>query len=113
MATSPPPRFTPAASELQPKKPTAVRRTSSVTDEDRENAMKVRKNAFKNNGGMFFNETAFDCPVMTPFKRDRSRGHCSLFLRRLWLSSVGLFHRIRKSLCAVVTAWSDLLRPTL
>lgn len=62
------PRFLPAASDLQPKKPTAVRRTSSVTDEDRENAIKVRKNAFKNNGGMFFYETAFDCLVMAPFK---------------------------------------------
>ncbi|KAH9000717.1 hypothetical protein EDB86DRAFT_3242455 [Lactarius hatsudake] len=33
-----------------PKKPAAVRRTSSVTDEDRENALKVRKNALKSNG---------------------------------------------------------------
>ena len=41
---------------------------SSVTDEDRENAIKIRKNAFKNNGGMFFYETAFDCPIITPFK---------------------------------------------
>ncbi|KAI0258567.1 hypothetical protein BC834DRAFT_835282 [Gloeopeniophorella convolvens] len=30
-----------------PKKPIVVRRTSSVTDEDRENALKVRKNALK------------------------------------------------------------------
>lgn len=33
-----------------------MRRTSSVTDEDRENALKVRKNAFKSDGGMFFSE---------------------------------------------------------
>jgi hypothetical protein len=33
-----------------PKKPAAVRRTSSVTDEDRENAIKVRKNALKGDG---------------------------------------------------------------
>ncbi|KAI9459233.1 hypothetical protein BJY52DRAFT_1223224 [Lactarius psammicola] len=33
-----------------PKKPAVVRRTSSVTDEDRENAIKVRKNALKSNG---------------------------------------------------------------
>ncbi|KAI0305100.1 hypothetical protein B0F90DRAFT_1808952 [Multifurca ochricompacta] len=32
-------------SKTRPKKPTAVHRTSSVTDEDRENAIKVRKNA--------------------------------------------------------------------
>jgi len=38
------------ASQLQPEKPTPVRRTSSVTDEDRENAIKVRKNALKSNG---------------------------------------------------------------
>ncbi|KAF8480091.1 hypothetical protein DFH94DRAFT_740247, partial [Russula ochroleuca] len=46
------------ASELQPNKPTAVRRTSSVTDEDRENAIKVRKNAFKSNGGIDLVEIA-------------------------------------------------------
>ncbi len=46
--------FIPAAPELHAKKPTVVRRTSSVTDEDRENALKVRKNALKSNGGMFF-----------------------------------------------------------
>ncbi|KAF8273652.1 hypothetical protein EI94DRAFT_1676273 [Lactarius quietus] len=33
-----------------PKKPAAVRRTSSVTDEDRENALKVRQNALKSKG---------------------------------------------------------------
>jgi hypothetical protein len=32
------------------KKPAAVRRMSSVTDEDRENAIKVRQNALKSNG---------------------------------------------------------------
>lgn len=58
MATSPPSLFSLAASDL-PKKPTAVRRTSSVTDEDRENAIKVRKDALKINGGMFFYETPF------------------------------------------------------
>jgi len=33
-----------------PTKPAAVRRTSSVTDEDRANAIKVRKNALKSDG---------------------------------------------------------------
>ncbi|KAI0061132.1 hypothetical protein BV25DRAFT_1839181 [Artomyces pyxidatus] len=32
------------------QKPSVIRRTSSVTEEDRENAMKVRKNALKDNG---------------------------------------------------------------
>ncbi len=41
-----------AAPKPTPKKPAAVRRTSSVTDEDRENAIKVRKNALKSNGSM-------------------------------------------------------------
>jgi len=38
------------ASKLQPNKPTPVRRTSNVTDEDRENAIKIRTNALKSNG---------------------------------------------------------------
>jgi len=38
------------APNSQPKKSAPVRRTSSVTDEDRENALKIRKNALKNNG---------------------------------------------------------------
>jgi hypothetical protein len=38
-----------------------VRRTSSITDEDRENALKVRKNALKGNGGMFFHGTPLVC----------------------------------------------------
>ena len=42
----------PAAPDSQSKKPTPARRTSSVTDEDRENALKIRTNALKN-GGMF------------------------------------------------------------
>jgi hypothetical protein len=74
-----------------------VRRTSSVTDEDRENAIKVRKNAFKSNGGMFLYETPFVCPVMTPFQRDRPRRDCSLFRRCLWLFLPG---RRGKLLCA-------------
>jgi hypothetical protein len=41
-----------AISAPAPKKPAAVRRTSSVTDEDRENALKVRQNALKNNDSM-------------------------------------------------------------
>ena len=43
----------PAAPNSQPKKPAPARRTSSVTDEDRENALKIRKNALKSNGGTF------------------------------------------------------------
>jgi hypothetical protein len=44
----------PADSQEPPKleKPAVVRRVSSITEEDRENALKVRKNALKNNGGM-------------------------------------------------------------
>jgi hypothetical protein len=42
----------PAAPKSPPKKPAVVRRTSSVTEEDRENAIKIRKNALKSNGGM-------------------------------------------------------------
>jgi len=38
------------ASNSQPKKSPVVRRTSSVTDEDLENAIKIRKNALKSNG---------------------------------------------------------------
>jgi len=34
----------------EPQQKPIVRRTSSVTDEDRENALKVRKNALKSNG---------------------------------------------------------------
>ena len=89
-----------AASELQAKKATVIRRTSSVTDEDRENAIKVRKNALKSNGGMFF------CGIV-PFlfcddaiSRGRPRGHRSLFRRRLWLSPFGICYRIRTLLCA-------------
>jgi hypothetical protein len=41
-----------AISAPTPKKPAAVRRTSSVTDEDRENALKIRKNALKSDGSM-------------------------------------------------------------
>ena len=43
-----------AAPDPTSKKPAAVRRTSNVTDQDRENAIKVRKNALKSDGGMFF-----------------------------------------------------------
>ena len=43
----------PTAPNSQPKKAVPARRTSSVTDEDRENALKIRKNALKSNGGMF------------------------------------------------------------
>jgi hypothetical protein len=59
----------PAASQPPPKTPAVVRRTSSVTEEDRENALKIRKNALKSNGGMFFYETPLSFyPVMTtPF----------------------------------------------
>ncbi len=39
-----------AAPKLQPKKPATVRRTSSVTNEDRQNAIKIRKIALKSNG---------------------------------------------------------------
>ncbi|KAH9973990.1 hypothetical protein BGW80DRAFT_197017 [Lactifluus volemus] len=39
-----------AAPNQRAKKSTAMRRTSSVTDEDRENAIKIRKNALKSNG---------------------------------------------------------------
>ena len=42
-----------AAPKPQPKKPATVRRTSSVTDEDLENAIKIRKIALKSNGGTF------------------------------------------------------------
>jgi len=38
------------APKPQPKEPATVRRTSSVTDEDRENAIKIRKIALKSNG---------------------------------------------------------------
>ena len=81
-----------------------MRRTSSVTEEDRENALKVRKNAFKSNGGMFFYETSFVYPVMmTPFQRNRPLGHRSLLSRRIQLSHQGERHHVehfRKSLCA-------------
>ncbi|KAI0251880.1 hypothetical protein BJV78DRAFT_395720 [Lactifluus subvellereus] len=40
------------ASKQRPNKPAAARRTSSVTDEDREEAIKIRKNALKSNGGI-------------------------------------------------------------
>ncbi|THH21415.1 hypothetical protein EW146_g121, partial [Bondarzewia mesenterica] len=36
--------------EEKKSSPVMVRRTSSVTEEDRENALKVRKNALKSNG---------------------------------------------------------------
>lgn len=64
-----------AASQPAPKIPAVVRRTSSVTEEDRENALKVRKNALKSNGSMFFYETPFIYPVkMTPLpKQSTSR----------------------------------------
>lgn len=66
VATSPS-IFFPAATKLQAKEPAVVRRTSSVTDEDRENAMKVRKNAFKINGSTFSYETfPLSVPLMTP-----------------------------------------------
>jgi hypothetical protein len=42
----------PIAPNQRAKKSIAMRRTSSVTDEDRENAIKIRKNALKSNGGM-------------------------------------------------------------
>jgi hypothetical protein len=51
--------FLPTDSKPPPEKPVVARRTSSFTDEDRENALKVRKNALKSNGGMFFYETPF------------------------------------------------------
>ena len=44
--------FIPSDSQQQPKKPAVVRRASSITEEDRENALKVRKMALKSNGGM-------------------------------------------------------------
>ncbi|KAI0292851.1 hypothetical protein BC826DRAFT_894161, partial [Russula brevipes] len=40
------------------QKPAPVRRMSSLTDEDRENAINVRKNAFKNKGGIDLVEIA-------------------------------------------------------
>lgn len=104
--------FIPAASQPPPKKPaTVVRRTSSVTEEDRENALKVRKNALKSNGGMFFHEIPFVYPVMmTPFQRHRPLGHRSLFRRCLRLSPQGERYHVehfRKSLCATAqfTPW--------
>jgi len=42
----------------KPEKPAPVRRMSSLTDEDRENAINVRKNAFKNKGGIDLVEIA-------------------------------------------------------
>jgi hypothetical protein len=40
----------PAASKSQPKKPAVARRASSITEEDRENAIKIRQNALSNGG---------------------------------------------------------------
>jgi hypothetical protein len=46
------------ASQPPPKIPAVVRRASSVTDEDRENALKVRKNALKSNGEIDLSDIA-------------------------------------------------------
>ncbi|KAH9993324.1 hypothetical protein BJV74DRAFT_962225 [Russula compacta] len=56
----------PGAPNPQPQKAVAVRRTSSVTDEDRENAIKIRKNAL--NGGAFPLWWKTKCVMMTPFQ---------------------------------------------
>lgn len=45
-----------------------MRRTSSITDEDRENAIKIRKNALKSNGGAFPLWRKTVCVMMTPFQ---------------------------------------------
>jgi hypothetical protein len=95
--------FIPTDSKPPPEKPVVARRTSSFTDEDRENALKVRKNALKSNGGMFFYETpSFIFVMTTPYQRDRPLGHRSLFRRRLLLSHQRERHvqHFRKSLCA-------------
>jgi hypothetical protein len=114
--------FIPAASQPSSEKPAVVRRTSSVTDEDRENAIKIRQNAFKSNrdGRMFFPRDSLSFILMTPFQRDRPRGHRSLFLRRLRLSHRGERYHVEhfgKSLCATpndsVALDLTLLRRTL
>lgn len=49
--------FVSAASQPPPKILAVVHRTSSITGEDRENALEVYKNALKSKGSTFFYET--------------------------------------------------------
>jgi hypothetical protein len=57
--------FIPTASQPPPKIPAVVHRTSSITNEDHENAVlsksEVHKDAFKSNGCMFFYKTSVSC----------------------------------------------------
>jgi len=47
-----------ADSQQQPKKPAVVRRASSITEEDRENALKVRKMALERNSEIDLSDIA-------------------------------------------------------
>ena len=83
-----------AAPNPTSKKPAAVRRTSNVTDQDRENAIKVRKNALKSDGSTFFHTVTASSTYTNNTHSRRPGRNCSLFCCRLQFTPQGYYHSL-------------------